>query len=287
MSNITVLGTGAMGSRMAKVLLDAGHKITVWNRNHKRTAALVHAGARSATSPRAAVESADFAISMVRDNEASRDVWLDAEAGALAGLPESAIAIESSTLTPEWICRLNEHFLQKNASFLDAPVVGTRPQAEAAQLIYVVGGNEDTFARAEPILMAMGNIVHHVGPAGSGAAVKLMINALFGIQVAAMAELIALIENYGFDKDNAIGAISSTPVCSPAAKVAAGAMAARKFAPLFPIELVEKDFNYALQMATSSSSHVPVIEAVQAIFEKAGVQGYGDDNITGVVQSYL
>ena len=108
MAKVTMLGLGAMGSRMAMSLLRSGHTVTVWNRTPGRADALVAAGAMQADSPRQAVADADFAISMVRDDEAAREVWLAPATGALAGLGRDAVAIESSTVTPNWVRELAE-----------------------------------------------------------------------------------------------------------------------------------------------------------------------------------
>ena len=286
MSKVTVLGIGAMGSRMAKVLLKSGYEVTVWNRDRAKTTSLVEAGAQLAMSPRDAVKFADFVISVVRDDEASKHVWLDKESGALANLPTGAIAIESSTVTVAWARELAEHCRKRDTAFLDAPVAGTRPQAEAAQLIYLVGGEAEVVEKAKPILMSMGSAIHHAGPAGSGAAIKLMVNTLFGVQVAVIAELIGLIKRCGLDKNKAVEIVSSTPVCSTAAKVAANAIIANKFAPMFPIDLVEKDFSYVIETAKENSSYVPIAESTRHIFAKAIKEGFGDDNITGIVQLY-
>lgn len=287
MANVTVLGMGAMGSRMAAALLKAGHEVTVWNRTPDKTAPLVAAGATAATSPRTAVAHADFAISMVRDNEASRQVWLDQNTGALAGLRNGAIAIESATVTIAWTRELYDVCRAHGITFLDAPVAGSRPQAEAAQLIYFVGGDAAVVAQAEPILKAMGSTVHHAGPVGSGAAVKLVANALLAVQVAAMGELMGLMRHGGMDAAKVFEIVSATPVCSPAAKLAANAMLARNFAPMFPIELVEKDLNYVLGAAKENNSRTPIAQATADVFAEAIGRDYSADNITGVAQLYL
>ena len=246
MARITILGMGAMGSRMAAALLRAGHEVTVWNRNPDKTVPLVAVGAISATSPRSAVATADFAISMVRDDEASRQVWLDQHTGALAGLRASAIAIESSTVTVAWVRELYANCCAYGIAFLDAPVAGSRPQAEAAQLIYFVGGEAAVVAQADPILKAMGSTVHHAGPASSGAAIKLVVNAL----------------------------------------LAASAMLARNFVPMFPIKLAEKDLGYILEGAAENNARMPMVQATASAFTEAAEHGYGGDNITGLVQLY-
>ncbi len=286
MARITILGIGAMGSRMAKTLLKAGHEVTVWNRSQDKIAPLIALGARAAISPRAAVATADFAIAMVRDDDASRQVWLSQDTGALVNMPKGAVVIESSTVTIAWARELNQACSAHEIAFLDAPVAGSRPQAEDAQLIYFVGGDAAVVARAEPILKTMGSIVHHAGAAGSGAAVKLVVNALLGVQLAAMAELIGFMRRCGLDVAKVIEIMSATPVCSRATKFAADAMLARNFTPLFPIELVEKDFGYVLETAAVNNARVPMVQAARQVCAQALEYGYGGDNITGLVQLY-
>jgi 3-hydroxyisobutyrate dehydrogenase-like beta-hydroxyacid dehydrogenase len=287
MAYVAVLGLGAMGSRMAQQLLTAGHKVSVYNRTPATVAPLVAAGAIAAPSPRAAVSGVEFAISMVRDNAASQSIWLDPETGALGGLSENAVAIESSTLTVSWIQELAEHFRIKGIGFLDAPVAGSRPQAEAAQLIYFVGGDIGIMEKALPILKTLGSAVHYTGPTGSSAAVKLMVNALFGVQLAVMGELIGFVQRCGFNESKAVEILSSTPVCSPAAKAAAGAMIARNFTPMFPIDLVEKDFGYLLETAEANKANTPMTAIARHIFSEVIKQGYGDENITAVARLYM
>lgn len=281
MANVTVLGLGAMGSRMAVRLLDAGHRVTVWNRSPDRAEPLAARGALVAASPGEGVEDAEFAIAMLRDDEASREIWLG-QSGALAGLPGGAIAIESSTLTVGWVRELSERCQAHGTLFLDAPVAGSRPQAEAGQLIHLVGGEAGVVARAEPVLKAMGGALHHAGPAGSGAALKLALNTLFGIQVASVAELLPMLRRAGVDAERAIDILGQTPVMSPAAKGAAAGMLARAFAAQFPVELVEKDFGYLL----AAAGNAPLSKATRAVFKQAMDHGFGDDNLTGVIRLY-
>ena len=286
MAKIAILGMGAMGSRMAGNLRRAGHTVTVWNRDSSKVTPLVALGAVIAGTPKAAVSGAEIVIAMVRDDEASRQVWLDSESGAFGGVDRQAIAIESSTLSVGWIKTLSAAAAARGVSFLDAPVVGSRPQAEAAQLIFLAGGDPGVVARAEPALKAMGIAVHHVGPNGAGAAMKLGINALFGIQVAALAELLALLRLRGVSPARAAEIIGSTPVASPAANAAAQSMLAGAFAPMFPIELVEKDFGYVAEMSNGLDAPTPIAAAARAVVNRAIDAGFRADNITGIVRLY-
>ncbi|MFM2391916.1 MAG: hypothetical protein RLZZ437_3471 [Pseudomonadota bacterium] len=275
--NIAFLGLGAMGSCMVARLVAAGHDVTVWN----RTARPAPPGATVATTPRAAAQGADVVISMLRDDAASDTVWLDPAVGAMACLSAQAIGIEASTISPAQARRL--HAARGNALFLDSPLAGSRPQAEAGQLIFMAGGDAAVLERATPVLLAMGGAVHHAGGPGAGAAVKLLVNSLFAAQLAALAELIGMAQALGVDPARAIEVFGATPVASPAAKGAAAAMLARNFAPAFPIDLVVKDLGLAL----GSGGALPVTQAVAAIFDAAVTEGFGQDNITGIIQRYL
>ncbi|MFZ4877034.1 NAD(P)-dependent oxidoreductase [Janthinobacterium sp. Mn2066] len=285
MSKITVLGLGAMGSRMAANLLKAGHTLTVWNRTPQAAASLVAAGARQAATPRAAVAGADFVLAMLRDDAASRQVWLDAEHGALAGMAAGTVAIESSTVTPGWIRELGAQAAEQGVELLEAPVAGSRPQAEAGLLIFLAGGEAATLERCQPLLKAMGGAVHLVGPLGNGALTKLSTNALLGIQVTALAEVIGLLKRNGADVDAALKAIAATPVWAPVNNYLVSTMLTGNFAPQFPIALIEKDFGYAVAAAGDGDT-IPTIAAAHGVFQQAIEQGLGEINMTGVVQLF-
>lgn len=287
MSRIAFLGLGAMGARMATRLLAAGHQVTVWNRTAERAAPLVDQGAGLAATPREAAQGAEAVIAMVRDDAASRSVWCDPETGAAEGMAADALAIECSTLTVDWTRQLGAELSSRGLRVLDAPLAGSRPQAEGGQLIFFAGGASAALKEARPLLLAMGSAVHHAGEAvGSGMAVKLMVNALFGLQVAAVAELLALGEALGVPRQRGAEILGETPVLSPAAKGAAAAVVAGAFAPMFPIDLVEKDFGYVTATAAAAGAAVPLSEAARSVYAKAKAASYGGDNITGVAQLY-
>jgi 3-hydroxyisobutyrate dehydrogenase len=280
---IAILGLGAMGSRMALRLLRTGHHVRVYNRSARPLRDLLAAGAVTGKTPRAATEGADVVIAMVRDDEASRAIWCDEQDGALKGIGSGAIAIESSTLTPGWIKHLAMLVHETGAAFLDAPVIGSRPHAEAGQLIHLVGGNADIFDRAKGVLSVLAGAAHHVGPVGAGSTLKLAVNALFGIQVAALAELLGVLKNSGGDLTTMTETLASLPVTSPAAKGALALMQAKADAPLFPIDLVEKDFAYTLDQAPAQ---LPMTKAGHQCFARAKAAGLAALNISAIARLY-
>lgn len=285
MSHIAVLGLGAMGKRMAANLLKAGHKVAVWNRSPHAGKELEAQGATRAHTPREAAAGADFVLVMVRDDAASRQVWLDAETGAFAGMSKSAVGMDSSTISVDWARALGAEAAKRGLTLLETPVSGSLPQAEAAQLIFLVGGDEAACERATPVLLAMGGAVRHAGPIGNGALTKLATNALLGIQVTALAELVGMLHRAGADEAKVMGIIATTAVWSPYAQRAIGPMLAGDFTPMFPVELVEKDFGYCIE-AAGSPENAPTIAAAHGVFGAARERGLGDANLTSVVSLF-
>lgn len=284
MSAVAFLGLGAMGSRMAQRLVSAGHSLIVWNRDPTRAEGLVSAGATLAKSPVDAASQASVVIAMVRDDQASRAVWLDPVNGALRGLAPGSIAIECSTLTPGAVRSLGEALAAHDVGLLDAPVAGTRPHAEAGQLHFMVGGEAATLARAKDLLACMGTSIIHAGPQGSGAQVKLALNALLSIQVAAVAELTRLLAASGVDLARAWEIIGATHVASLAAKTAAASILAESYLPLFPIELVVKDLGYALEEGKQAHCALPMTGQVAELMQQALAKGLGGQHISAVYQ---
>lgn len=287
MKTVAVLGAGAMGSRMVKRLIAGGQRTVVYNRTAERAQALAGEGAVLARTPRDAAASADVVISMVTDDVASRALWLDAADGAAAGLRPGALAIESSTLSPGWVRELGAALGARGAHFLDAPVVGSRPQADGGALIYLVGGAAEHVAAARELLASMGAAVHHVGPTGSGALLKLAVNAIFGCQAAALAEVLGIVRRAGLDVPEVVKLLSALPVTSASMQGVGAQIASQTFTPLFPISLVEKDFRYVLELARAVQAAAPSCRVAHELFADADRKGYGGDNISGIAKCFL
>lgn len=282
--NIALLGLGAMGQRIARRLLDAGHGLTVWNRNADAAEPLVRAGASLASTPRQAASGAQVVWSMVYDDTASRRVWLDPVDGAAAALSGDTLAVESSTLSSGWVAELATALSATGAAFVDAPVAGSRVQAETGRLIFMVGGDEAAVERLRPALAAAGTAVHHLGSAGSGTTLKLVVNALFATQVAALAEQMGILRKSGLEVARALEALRVMPVTSPAAAGAASLMLARNFSPQAPVDLLAKDLAYALQSGHASGADMPLTAAVHARLLAAQAAGFGAENVVALAR---
>ncbi len=286
MTTIAFLGLGAMGIRMAKHLIDAGHDIAVWNRTASTAAPLIDAGARRAETPREAAKGADIAIAVVRDNDASEHVWLNPETGALAGMDKGALAIECSTVTPDHIAMLSTTMETAGVSLVDAPIAGSRPQAEAGQLVFLISGTDDAMARATPVLETIGSKAVPVGPSGHAAALKLANNALLGIQVAAMAELLPMMRKSGLDLERCIAILEASPILSGFAAMASRGMIAGNVPPMFPIDLLRKDGGYVTEIASKAGQSLPMTTRMNQTLDEAISGGLGDENFTSLIKHF-
>ena len=273
MTKIAFLGLGAMGRRMVPHLIAAGHDVTIWNRSPDKSEGL---NATLAPTPADAARGADIVLSMLTDDAASEAVWLGRD-GALAAMPDGALAVEMSTVSPGWVLKLARAADDRSLGFLDAPVAGSRPQADAGDLVFLVGGTDHDLARFQPLAEAMGKAVLHAGDRGKGAVLKLMVNGLLAVQTAAMAELLAFGTKGGIDPARAVELLSPVPVTSPAAAFVGGQIARGAHDPMFTVALMEKDLGYLL-----GGADLPLIAETRARFAAAQARGHGEKHISAV-----
>jgi 3-hydroxyisobutyrate dehydrogenase len=269
---------------MAGRLLSAGFPLTIYNRNPTKAATLAGAGAKLARTPREAAANADVIISMVSDDVASREVWLG-ENGALSSAHAGSHLIESSTLTVKWVLELAAAAAQKGCAFLDAPVTGSKPQAAAGQLLFLVGGSADDLASVQPVLAVMGRDAIHLGPTGSGARLKLINNFLCGVQAASLAEAMSMIDAGGLDPEKAIAILTAGAPGSPLIKTISARVAAGDTDRNFILRLMAKDLGYARDEAQRSGLTSEMASAAFRVFTSAVEKGHGDEDLSAVVNS--
>jgi 3-hydroxyisobutyrate dehydrogenase len=280
-----ILGLGIMGSGMASRLLSLGFPVTVYNRNQAKADPLVSAGARLAHSPREAASNAAIVISMVADDNASRDVWLGPD-GALAGARAGSVLIESSTVSVGWVKELAAVASKVGCDFLDAPVTGTKPHAAAGELVFLVGGSAETLDAARPVLSVLGRSVIHFGPQGSGALMKLINNFVCGVQAASFAEAVRMIDEAGLNRQKAFSILTEGAPGSGIVKRMAGRVLANDFEPNFVLRLMAKDLSYALQAAEARGSHLQTAGPALEIFQQAIAAGYGEEDFSAVTKTW-
>jgi 3-hydroxyisobutyrate dehydrogenase len=284
--SVGLLGLGTMGAGMAANLLKAGFSLAVYNRSRAKAEAFAAQGARVAETPADAARGANVVLSMLADDAASRAVWLgtDGASGALAAAADGAVLVESSTVTPAWIAELAEAARARGLTLLDAPVTGSRAQAAAGQLSFLVGGPREALEAVRPVLEAMSKEIVPLGPVGSGAKLKLINNFLCGVQIASLAEGMVWLERSGLDREQALEFLKSGAGGSPVLASLSARMASRDYTVNFLLKLMSKDLRYAGEAAAESGVELTTAANARRLFEQAVALGYGDKDMSAVVE---
>ena len=283
--NVTLIGLGSMGTGIAQCILKAGFDLMVYNRTAAKAQALASLGASVATSSLAAVENADMVICMVADDFASRQVWLG-EAGALRGMRLDAILIECSTLSYAWIRELAGLAEQRGLKFLDAPVNGGPGIAASSELKTMVGGEAEVLEQARPVLESFTSQIHHMGPNGTGAMMKLAHNMMSGVQMVALAESMNMAERAGLNLEQVVAILTGSGPASPLVKRNAPLMASHSYGePNFLLRHIRKDVSYALRLAEEFDAPLMTAQAAREVYRTAGKLGYDDTDFSAVFEA--
>jgi 3-hydroxyisobutyrate dehydrogenase-like beta-hydroxyacid dehydrogenase len=283
MASVGVIGLGAMGSRVALRLLDAGHRVIVWNRTSAKAVPLVHRGATLATSPAEAARRADVVITMVTDPSALRSVTEGAE-GIAAGIRSDGTLLEMSTVGPAAVSRLAS-VLPDGTGLLDAPVLGSVSKAESGSLVIFVGGPAELVERWTPLLSALGSPVH-VGAVGTGAAAKLVANTtMFGV-LGVFGEAVALAEALGLSSDAAFEVLATTPLGSQVER-RREAIERGDYPVRFALSLACKDARLISQAAIAHGLDLRLAEAARTWLSDAEDAGWGKKDYTAVLARIL
>jgi 3-hydroxyisobutyrate dehydrogenase len=282
-TSVALLGLGTMGSGMAANLLKAGFPLTVYNRTPAKAEPFARQGARIAATPADAASGAHIVFSMLADDDASREAWTG-PSGALSTVQPGAILIESSTVSPAWIATLARLAEAHKAELLDAPVTGSRVQAEQGQLTFLVGGSEPALAIATPALQAMSKQIVHLGPITSGAKMKLLNNFLCGVQVASLAEGMAWLEHSGLDRDKALEVLKNGAPGSPLLSAISARMVSRDYTVNFLLRLMAKDLAYAHAAAETFGIDLTTASSAHQLFQRAAAAGHANEDMSSVVE---
>ncbi len=266
-----MIGLGIMGSGMAGQLLEKGFALTVWNRDPAKTTALVKKGARLAESPADLAAHVEVVITMIRDDAAVRQVLLGPQ-GALAAAGPGTVFINMSTTTPALAHELAKAMAAKGCVFLGAPVTGSKAAAASGQLNILASGNPADLEAQRDVLAALGNITH-VGPVGAAATLKLANNALAATLLAAMGEALALCESAELSRELVVETLAATAarVCG----LKKTKVINRDWSTDFALELMLKDLNQALDTARGGKVLLPLVTAVQKVYDRMQRQGRG------------
>ncbi len=275
------IGLGAMGSRIAGRLLDAGHRVYGTNRTASKAQPLIGRGLLWRDTPREVAAAADVVFSMVADDAALEAITTTPD-GILAGLAPGNVYIDMSTVSPQASRQLAARARALAVQMLDAPVSGSIPQAESGTLAIMVGGDQQAFASVEPLLRELGQTVTHIGPSGQGLLVKLAINISLAVQTLAFSEGLLLAERGGVDPELAADVMSTSSIGSPMLKARIPLLLNLPEHAWFDVELMQKDIRLALHAADELAVPLPSAAVADAMLTNAGELGYAHRDLAAL-----
>jgi len=279
MRRVAFCGLGRMGAPMAARLLGAGHEVTVWNRTAARASALVDQGAVAAPTPADAAAGAELVVTMLSDPQALDDVVLGPE-GIAAGVPPGTALIDMSTVGPDAVRALGAR-LPDGVAMVDAPVLGSIPQATDGTLKIFVGGDRAVFDSCRPVLEAMGS-PRHLGPLGAGASMKLVANSTLGALMCGLAEALALADALGLDEAAVLDLLAESPI-GVTVKSKRELIASGHYPANFKLELAAKDLGLVTAAARRAGTELRLASASQWWFERADAAGLGHLDYSAVI----
>ncbi|MBV8031500.1 MAG: NAD(P)-dependent oxidoreductase [Betaproteobacteria bacterium] len=271
MTSVAFIGLGAMGSRMAANLHAAGFALTVWNRDKAKTKPLAERGARIAASPADAAKNAEFVVSIVADDAATRAIMLGPD-GVVGAAAQGTIILDCSTNTAAMAREAAAAAAARGLIYLDSPVSGSLAQAQGKELVFMVGGDAGAFDRAQPLFRAMGRMSRRMGSSGAGATIKLVNNMISAAAQVAIAEGAQVCEAAGLDPAAAVEVLMEGAAGCRVLKMKLPKMFNREFSPQFQLELMDKDVRYFLQLASELDRPVPLASLVRSHYQ-AGKRG--------------
>jgi 3-hydroxyisobutyrate dehydrogenase-like beta-hydroxyacid dehydrogenase len=271
-TKIGFVGLGHMGGNMAARYLAAGYPVFGEDRNREQANGLIHDGLQWRDTPRAVAEAVDVIFTSVPNDDVLKMVALGPD-GIIAGLGAEEIWVDVSTVSPRASRELAERVHERGAAMLDAPVSGSVPQVQAGTLTIMVGGEENVYARVEPILHSLGTPTR-VGDNGQGLALKLAINISLAVQMLAFAEGLLLAERSGVDRKLSIEVMTQSPIGSPMLKARAPLVLDLPDEAWFDVGLMQKDLVLALDTARQLGVPLPSAAAADEVLTVARAFGY-------------
>src|SRR5512143_2750901 len=286
MAKVGFVGLGIMGEPMCRNLLAKGHAVTVFNRTPAKMGSLVAAGANAATSLPDLVLRSDIIITMVSDPAAVRDVVTAKSGGFLGALSPGKTYIDMTTVSPDASREIARMVRETGADYLEAPVLGSRKPATEGTLVILTGGDAGLSRRMEPLLLAMGRRVIHMGDTGMAAHMKLIINQIMGTILCVFAEGALVGMEAGLSAKKILAVLQVSVVACPAIQLkGADMLGERVFTPSFPLKHAHKDLRLAVETGKAMKIPTPVTKAACDLFGAARDKGFGDRDISAVVRA--
>lgn len=280
---IAFIGLGIMGSRMAAHLLKSGNELTVYNRSEAPRKKLAEHGAIEAHSLEEALTDADIVFSMLSRPEVVEEVMLNR---GLHAMKKNALWVDCSTVNPSFTGKAAQVAENEGLHYLEAPVAGTKPQAESGELVFFVGGEQSIKEKVDPLLNLMGSKVLHLGEVGKGASFKMVVNMMLGTSMVAFAESLKFGESMGIDRDFLLDTIPNLPVSAPFTKMKASLIKEGDYEAQFPLELLYKDLHLAAQSAYENEQPIPYSNTAKELYAIAMKEGMGREDMAAIYKLF-
>ena len=272
---IGFIGMGIMGSRMAANLHKEGHDLIVYNRTKSKTRVLSDEGIMVVDSPSELAGQVDVIITMVSNPQAIRKIALE-ENGFLNQLKPGSIWIDCSTVNPSFSRQMAAESLKQSVRFMDAPVAGSKGPAATGDLVFFVGGEDTDLQLCDAYFSAMGRKVVHVGPAGSGAAMKMVFNLMLGNAMASFAEGMSLGRSMGLSQDQLFEVLIGSPVLAPFIALKKDKINTGNFEADFPLRWMQKDLHLATLCGYEYEAVLPLTNTAKELYAHAKNKGLAD-----------
>ncbi len=282
-SRLGFVGVGYMGQPIARRLLESGFKLTAYDQDHAKAEELIPYGGNVAQSIAELSSSCDVVLSSLPSDEAVLDVHRGPE-GILANTRRGSLLIDLSTVYPDISRQLSRLGLESGVEVLDVTISGSTPAAENGLLTLFGGGDKQRFNAAESIFRVIAKKYFYLGPSGSGATMKLVVNTLLGIGMQAIAEAVALGEKAGLDRNRLLDVLSQTAVVAPAHVGKLERAMKSDYSPQFPIRLMNKDFGLILNLAAAVGARMPATDVAFEINARQSDEGAEQDFSAVILQ---
>jgi len=280
MAKIGFLGLGTMGRGMVKNLVLAGHDVTAWNRN---ALAVDLIGVNVVGSISEAAFGADYVMYCLSDDIAVRAV-VTSPGGLMDNVDSQTVVIDLSTIDPLTSAEISKGFLAKNIEFLDAPVFGSKGEANNGGLWIVVGGARQVYEKALEVLEPISETTHYMGASGNGAQMKLVGNLIVAAQLEALGEALTLAKNADLNLQDVLGVLRVTDFKSPIFDGVGAAVLNGDYSPSFALNLMLKDALLVQAFAGRLGSPIPGTEATLNNIRDAVMAGWGDENASAIIK---
>ena len=280
--NLGFVGLGAMGQLIVPRLMQAGHKVTGWNRSRDKAESLIKDGMLWADTPCAVAKQSEIVFSIVTDSKAVKACALGPD-GIVSGLAKGGIYIDMSTIEPDASRAIAAEFAKSGSIMLDGPLSGSPVTVKAGNASVMVGGDEAAFERAKPVLLAIGPKVTRIGGNGLACQMKIAVNLLLMVEIICFGEAVALAEKGGVMREIAVDAILKSVAASPVIGYRGPFILEGKMpeVPLADVTLQQKDMMLALDLGRRLGSPVPLAAAANEMMNAC--RGLGIDHNDFVV----